>query len=59
MADFIFPVLLIIGGLSWLNLLLAAESMRSVPRGEWPGFIGPAAVLIGAVWLAHSIWGVF
>lgn len=58
MADFILPVMLIIGGLCWLFLLLVAESMRPVPRGEWPGFVGPAAVLIGAGWLTHSIWGV-
>lgn len=59
MADFILPGLMIVGGLSWMFLLLVAESMRPQPRGEWPGFAGPACVLIGAAWLAHSIWGVF
>lgn len=59
MADFILPGLMIVGGLCWLFLLLVAESMRPQPRGEWPGFVGPACVVIGAAWLAHSIWGIF
>jgi len=59
MADFILPVLLIVGCVCWTIIRVYAEMMRPIPS-EWAfGFEGPAAALAGAAWLAHSIWVLF
>lgn len=59
MADFILPVLLIIGGIFWSFLRMYADMMRPVPLGRGPGLVGPACVLLGSASIAHSIWGAF
>lgn len=56
MADFILPVLLIVGCVCWTIIRVYAEMMRPVPRGGAFGFEVPAAALVGVAWLAHSIY---
>ncbi|MDI6834494.1 MAG: hypothetical protein QMD99_02120 [Rhizobiaceae bacterium] len=57
MADFILPILLIVGGVFWSFLRMYADMMRPVPLGWGPGYAGPAVALAGVAWLAHSVSG--
>lgn len=59
MADFIIPILLIIGGVCWTIIRVYAEMMRPVPAKHPFGVEGPAAAIVGMLWLATTIAGWF
>lgn len=59
MADFIIPILLIIGGMCWTIIRVYAEMMCPIPSKHPFGFAGPAAAIVGTAWLATTIAGLF